>query len=270
MTKAISIGLACLFVASSAFAQNAPYFPEPLRLAEAHAAAGRVRRRQAGRRDQVRAWPTTTIRRRTTRPSSISKVSRPTEPFDSILGPHSVRAPLNGLIIRHGYIVAEWGDTEARRHHQQRHQDVPDDRRRPGVAEGADSRRQRLRARLHAAARRSVRRAAQPEDQVGSPAAADERLAGHAVGQAGLGGSSGRRDAERLAEPQAVRAGHALQVQRRARERDGAGGAAGVAPAAARGAARGSDGADRRLVARGAGTATRTRGSTSTARRCSR
>ena len=29
---------------------------------------------------------------------------------------------------------------------------------------------------------------------MGSPAAADERLAGHAVGQAGLGGSSGRRD----------------------------------------------------------------------------
>jgi len=34
------------------------------------------------------------------------------EPFDSILGPHSVRAPLNGLIVHHGYVVAEWGDTK--------------------------------------------------------------------------------------------------------------------------------------------------------------
>jgi len=34
-----------------------------------------------------------------------------TEPFDSILGPHSVRAPLNGIIIHHGYVVAEWGET---------------------------------------------------------------------------------------------------------------------------------------------------------------
>src|ERR1051325_7956229 len=34
------------------------------------------------------------------------------EPFDSILGPHSVRAPLNALILHHGYVVAEWGDTK--------------------------------------------------------------------------------------------------------------------------------------------------------------
>src|SRR5258705_8046299 len=34
------------------------------------------------------------------------------EPFDSVLGPHSVRAPLNGLVIHHGYVVAEWGDTK--------------------------------------------------------------------------------------------------------------------------------------------------------------
>jgi CubicO group peptidase (beta-lactamase class C family) len=33
------------------------------------------------------------------------------EPFDSVLGPHSVRAPLNGIIIHHGYVVAEWGET---------------------------------------------------------------------------------------------------------------------------------------------------------------
>ena len=49
------------------------------------------------------------------------------------------------------------GRPDARRHHQQRHEDVSDDGRRPGVAARADSRRERLRARLHAAARRSVR-----------------------------------------------------------------------------------------------------------------
>jgi len=33
------------------------------------------------------------------------------EPFDASLGPYSVRAPLNGIIIHRGYVVAEWGDT---------------------------------------------------------------------------------------------------------------------------------------------------------------
>ena len=34
------------------------------------------------------------------------------EPFDASLGPYSVRAPLNGVIIHHGYVVAEWGETK--------------------------------------------------------------------------------------------------------------------------------------------------------------
>jgi CubicO group peptidase (beta-lactamase class C family) len=33
------------------------------------------------------------------------------EPFSSPLGPLKPRAPANGIIIRHGYMVAEWGDT---------------------------------------------------------------------------------------------------------------------------------------------------------------
>jgi CubicO group peptidase (beta-lactamase class C family) len=33
------------------------------------------------------------------------------EPFDTPIGPTQERAALNGLIVRHGYIVAEWGDT---------------------------------------------------------------------------------------------------------------------------------------------------------------
>jgi len=35
----------------------------------------------------------------------------PSEPFDAIIGPEQERAPLNGLIVHRGYVVAEWGDT---------------------------------------------------------------------------------------------------------------------------------------------------------------
>jgi CubicO group peptidase (beta-lactamase class C family) len=35
------------------------------------------------------------------------------EPFDNPIGPHKVRAAANGLIIRNGYVVAEWGDTKS-------------------------------------------------------------------------------------------------------------------------------------------------------------
>ena len=34
-----------------------------------------------------------------------------TEPFNTIIGPMKERGALNGLIIRRGYVVAEWGDT---------------------------------------------------------------------------------------------------------------------------------------------------------------
>ena len=33
------------------------------------------------------------------------------EPFDEAVGPHRVRGPMSGIIVRQGYIVAEWGDT---------------------------------------------------------------------------------------------------------------------------------------------------------------
>ncbi|MSP94886.1 MAG: class C beta-lactamase-related serine hydrolase [Alphaproteobacteria bacterium] len=35
------------------------------------------------------------------------------EPFDTPIGPVKDRAPANGFITRHGYVVAEWGDTNA-------------------------------------------------------------------------------------------------------------------------------------------------------------
>jgi hypothetical protein len=34
-------------------------------------------------------------------------------PFSDPIGPLKPRAPANGIVIRHGYIVAEWGDTNA-------------------------------------------------------------------------------------------------------------------------------------------------------------
>lgn len=33
------------------------------------------------------------------------------EPYNELIGPLKQRGPVNGLIVRHGYIVAEWGDT---------------------------------------------------------------------------------------------------------------------------------------------------------------
>ena len=33
------------------------------------------------------------------------------EPFDALIGPTQERAALNGLIVHHGYVVADWGDT---------------------------------------------------------------------------------------------------------------------------------------------------------------
>ncbi|GAA0535643.1 hypothetical protein FHS83_003219 [Rhizomicrobium palustre] len=35
------------------------------------------------------------------------------EPFNTPIGPLAPHAPLSGIILRHGYIVAEWGDTAA-------------------------------------------------------------------------------------------------------------------------------------------------------------
>ncbi len=35
------------------------------------------------------------------------------EPFDTPIGPMKPRSALNGLIVRNGYVVAEWGDTRA-------------------------------------------------------------------------------------------------------------------------------------------------------------
>ena len=38
--------------------------------------------------------------------------TRVSEPFDELIGPTTVRAPLSGMVIKDGYILAEWGDTK--------------------------------------------------------------------------------------------------------------------------------------------------------------
>src|SRR5262245_28700692 len=34
-----------------------------------------------------------------------------TEPFDALVGPVKERGALNGLVVHHGYVVADWGET---------------------------------------------------------------------------------------------------------------------------------------------------------------
>ena len=34
------------------------------------------------------------------------------EPFDEVIGPMAPRGPFTGLIIKDGYIIAQWGDVE--------------------------------------------------------------------------------------------------------------------------------------------------------------
>jgi len=39
-------------------------------------------------------------------------LSNSREPYDAIVGPTKERAPINGIVVRNGFIVAEWGDTK--------------------------------------------------------------------------------------------------------------------------------------------------------------
>lgn len=43
--------------------------------------------------------------------NTVLPMSIAAQPFDEIIGPVKDRGPQNGLVLRHGYIVAEWGDT---------------------------------------------------------------------------------------------------------------------------------------------------------------
>ena len=47
------------------------------------------------------------------------------EPFGRRVGPTTVQAALNGLVVRNGYIVAEWGETHKVDMNLQRDEDFP-------------------------------------------------------------------------------------------------------------------------------------------------
>ena len=127
------------------------------------------------------------------------------EPFDTPIGPLKSRGALSGMIIKNGYVVAEWGDTTrvdmtfsvtksflstvvGLVWQKGLIRDVTDP----------------VKDYMRRATGRTLREPAQREDHLGSPAAADERLGGHALGQARLGRSARRADARGLAEPQAA------------------------------------------------------------------
>ncbi len=110
-------------------------------------------------------------------------------PYNNLIGPTQERAGSNGVIIRRGYVAAEWGDTDARGHDVQRDEDVSVDGRRARVRPRPDQGRAGARRHGDARGRRPLCVRAQREDHLGTPAATDERLVGHALGQARLGRS---------------------------------------------------------------------------------
>ena len=173
------------------------------------------------------------------------------EPADSeVLGPVKPREDPNGLVIRHGYIAAEWGDTAR--------SDMSFSIAKSylsivaGLAVAAGLIRDLDDPVSDVQARRCVRLAAQPGDHLAPSAAADERVAGHAVGQAGHDRPQPRSRPER-ARPRrqgpgasAEGARHVLGIQRRPRQSPEPLPAAALPPPAGRRAARGGDGSDRR------------------------
>ena len=180
-------GVVCLVAWASAAGAQGRYYPDRFdwqRRSPAEAGHGRRRARCRGQvRHRQREPGAEGSRPRARNQSGRRAVRHPDRPAQS-------RAAANGLVIRHGYVVAEWGDTKA--------VDMTFSVTKTflstvvglawqkGLIRDVD----RPRARLHAAGRRSLRRSAQPADHLGSPAAADQRLEGHALGQAGLGGSA--------------------------------------------------------------------------------
>ena len=105
------------------------------------------------------------------------------------------------MIIRHGAVAAEWGDTG------RADMTFSVTKTFLSTVVGLAFDRGRIRsvtdrvAPYMPARRRSVHLGAQRADYLGAPAAADERLVGHAVGKAGLGRSpAARADAGTMGE----------------------------------------------------------------------
>ena len=157
------------------------------------------------------------------------------EPFDTPIGPVQPRGALNGIIIKNGYIVAEWGETTRT--------DMTFSVTKSFLSTVVGIAWQKGLIRdVNDLVRDYVPDPtlfASPHNAkiTWDPVAADERLARDDVGKAGLGRSTGRAAAIRLAEPSAQRARNSLQVQRRPREPSRAVRAARHPPATSRSAA---------------------------------
>ena len=149
---------------------------------------------------------------------SARPMCRKSRPTTTVIGEVRPRGGVNGLILRGGRIVAEWGDT--------RRTDMTFSCAKSYIAlvaglafdRGLISRRRSRRR--HRAGRR-LRVAAQQRDHLAAPAAADQRVAGHAVEQAGQRRPQPAGRARQRQQPQGDRAragaaGHALRIQRRA------------------------------------------------------
>ena len=94
-------------VAAQAVASRTPYFPE--RLDWQHKKPEEVGMNAAAINEAVQA----AIAADTPGPHDMTQFltnSFGKEPFFSLIGPVKDRGPASGLITRHGYIVAEWGD----------------------------------------------------------------------------------------------------------------------------------------------------------------
>ena len=106
------------------------------------------------------------------------------EPFDTLVGPVKDRGPASGVILRHGYIVAEWGEP--------RRADITNSVTKTFLTTvvGLAWQKGLIRdvndyARDYMPPHVDLFDAPHNRnDQVGSPAAADQRLVGHVLGQA--------------------------------------------------------------------------------------
>ena len=110
MLKRIALAVVMVALASSASAQTSPYYPDRFDW-QKHTP-------QSEGFDAAKLDEAITFAIASDNPAPHDQAVvhlqsfAAAEPFDSILGPHSVRAPLNGLIVHHGYVVAEWGETK--------------------------------------------------------------------------------------------------------------------------------------------------------------
>ncbi|HKC57891.1 MAG TPA: serine hydrolase, partial [Vicinamibacterales bacterium] len=110
MIKRFALALIAVAVASGAAAQTAPYYPGRF---DWQKHTPQQEGFDAAKLDEAIKFAIASDNPAPHDQAAVHEQSfAANEPFDSILGPHSVRAPLNGLVIHHGYVVAEWGDTK--------------------------------------------------------------------------------------------------------------------------------------------------------------